>query len=149
MSQLKITLLISIIEIMNGDDAITIHHGTRDFVFRDSTIGYETHGMSIGSLGKDPAKFENVSNVLFQNITMQGGLYGARFKSWLGGKGLVENVTWAGIKMTNVTFPTYITQTYQDQSVSKKPNSSSSQAVELRGKYKNTPPPNRRHNLRN
>lgn len=118
---------------MNGDDAITVHGGAHDFIFRDSTIGYETHGMSIGSLGKDPATFEDISNILFQNITMQGGLYGARFKSWVGGKGLVKNVTWTGIKMTNVTFPAFVTQTYQDQSVTKNPSAGSSQAVEMQG----------------
>ncbi|QDS71687.1 hypothetical protein FKW77_008185 [Venturia effusa] len=102
-------------KIMNGDDAITVHTGTNDFVFRDSTIGYETHGLSIGSLGMTPSKTESLSNLLFQNITMMGGLYGARIKSWAGGKGLVTNVTWDNIKMTNVTFPAFVTQIYQDQ----------------------------------
>jgi polygalacturonase len=47
-------------------------------VFRDATIGYQTHGMSIGSL-KTGA---NVSNILFEDVTVATGLYAARFKSW-------------------------------------------------------------------
>jgi polygalacturonase len=119
-------------QILNGDDAITVHDGTHNFVFRNSTIGYETHGMSIGSLGKSPSKFENITNVLFDNITMQGGLYAARFKSWVGGNGLVRNVTWSNIKMTNVTFPIFVTQTYQDQAVTKNPSSDTGKAVDMR-----------------
>ncbi|TID22008.1 glycosyl hydrolase family 28 [Venturia nashicola] len=119
-------------KIMNGDDAVTIHDGTKNFIFKDSTIGYETHGMSIGSLGKDSSKSEQVSNLLFDNITMLGGLYASRFKSWAGGKGLVKNVTWSNIHITNVTFPAFVTQIYQDQSVAKGPKPASGQSVELR-----------------
>lgn len=89
--------------------------------------------MAIGSLGKDPARFENICNVLFKDIAMQGGLYGARFKSWVGGNGLVRNVTWSGIKVTNVTFPVMVTQTYRDQSVTKNSKTGTTQAVEMRG----------------
>jgi hypothetical protein len=41
-------------------------------------------------------------------------------------------VTWSNIKMTNITFPIFITQTYQDQSVTKNPNSGSTKAVKMR-----------------
>lgn len=119
---------------MNGDDAITVHDKTHDFVFRDSIIGFETHGMSIGSLGKDASKSESISNLLFQNITIDGGLYATRLKSWVGGQGLVKNVTWTGIKMRNVTFPAFITQKYQDQIVDKNTNTDNSQAVAMEGK---------------
>jgi hypothetical protein len=51
-------------------------------------------GLSIGSLGKSQGKFANVSNIHFDRITVAGGLYAARLKSWVGGQGLVENVTW-------------------------------------------------------
>jgi polygalacturonase len=118
--------------VFNGDDAITVHNGAHNFVFRNSTIGFETHGMSIGSLGKNPSSFENISNILFDDITMQGGLYAARFKSWKGGRGLIQNVTWSNIRIQNVTFPIFVTQTYQDQAVAKKAKSDDGQAVMMR-----------------
>lgn len=45
------------------------------------------HGLSIGSLGK-AGSVANVSNILFENAVMVNSLYGARFKSWSGGKGI-------------------------------------------------------------
>jgi hypothetical protein len=66
--------------------------------------------MSIGSLGKSQNKFANVSNIHFDRITVAGGLYAARLKSWVGGQGLVSNVSWTNIKIHNVTFPFFITQ---------------------------------------
>lgn len=54
-------------------------------------------GLSIGSLGKSQGKFANVSNIHFDRITVAGGLYAARLKSWVGGQGLVENVTWVSV----------------------------------------------------
>jgi Glycosyl hydrolases family 28 len=79
--------------IMNGDDAIAVQNGAHNISFTDSVIGYQTHGMSIGSLGSNPNAAASVSNIRFANVTVLGGLYAARFKSWKGGKGLVEHVT--------------------------------------------------------
>jgi hypothetical protein len=67
-------------------------------------------GLSIGSLGKSQGKFANVSNIHFDRITVAGGLYAARLKSWVGGQGLVSNVSWTNMKIHNVTFPVFITQ---------------------------------------
>ncbi|KFA78787.1 hypothetical protein S40288_08984 [Stachybotrys chartarum IBT 40288] len=113
--------------IYNGDDAFAINDGAHNVHIQRSTIGYETHGMSIGSLGSDVNKFYNVSNIHFEDITVAGGLYAARFKSWAGGQGLTENVSWKNIRTANVTFPIFITQTYSDQGVSSsaRPNNSS------------------------
>lgn len=47
------------------------------------------HGLSIGSLGKN-GQVANVSNILFENAVMMDELYGARFKSWSGGRGSVH-----------------------------------------------------------
>jgi len=80
--------------IFNGDDALAINNGAKDVVFENNVVGFETHGMSVGSLGQDPKVPANVHNILVNNITMHGGLYAARFKSWKGGNGLVTNVTW-------------------------------------------------------
>src|SRR6202012_4394020 len=69
--------------------------------------------------GANPNSAAEVSNILFRNITVKGGLYAARFKSWKGGKGLVSNVTWSDIRVENVTFPIFVTQTYQNQAAGK------------------------------
>ncbi|KAM0328640.1 hypothetical protein ACHAQA_005052 [Verticillium albo-atrum] len=115
--------------IYNGDDAFAISDGAKNVLVERSTIGYETHGMSIGSLGSTVSKFYTVSNIRFDDITVAGGLYAARFKSWAGGQGLVENVSWTNIRHHNVTFPIFITQTYGDQGKANtdRPNNSSVQ----------------------
>ncbi|KAI9045547.1 putative extracellular exo-polygalacturonase [Aspergillus affinis] len=101
----------------NGDDAIAVGSESHNIVFERNTIGYQTHGMSIGSLGKDPSDITNITNLRFEDVTVNGGLYAARFKSWAGGQGLVKNVTWKNIRVSNVTFPIFVTQSYLDQSV--------------------------------
>lgn len=108
-----ITILNSVI--YNGDDAVAIGSGSHDILFSGGTIGYQTHGMSIGSLGSDPSDFANVTDVRFEDITVINGVYAARFKSWLGGQGLVKNVTWSNVRVYNVTFPIFVTQTYYNQ----------------------------------
>ncbi|KIW30020.1 uncharacterized protein PV07_05799 [Cladophialophora immunda] len=101
--------------IFNGDDAIAVQAGASDILFRGGTIGYQSHGMSIGSLGQNQARWANVSNVRFDDVTVIDAVYAARFKSWIGGKGLARNVTWSNIRVYNVTFPIFVTQTYVNQ----------------------------------
>ncbi|KAF9892926.1 hypothetical protein FE257_000518 [Aspergillus nanangensis] len=103
----------------NGDDAIAIGSDSHDIVFARNTIGYQSHGMSIGSLGKDPSDFANITNLRFEDVTVIDALYAARFKSWTGGQGLVKNVTWKNIRVYNVTFPIFVTQSYWDQDSSR------------------------------
>ncbi|KAL9093873.1 MAG: hypothetical protein Q9165_003796 [Trypethelium subeluteriae] len=101
--------------IYNGDDAIAVQSGSYNVLFTNAVIGYQSHGMSIGSLGQDQSKFANVSNVRFDDVTAVNSVYGARFKSWLGGQGLAKNITWSNIRLYNVTFPIFVTQTYFNQ----------------------------------
>lgn len=68
--------------------------------------------MSIGSLGKNLNVTATVKNILFSDVTAVNALYGARFKSWIGGQGLVSNVTWENFHLHNVSFPIYVTQNY-------------------------------------
>lgn len=112
--------------IYNGDDAIAINSGAHNVNVRRLTFGYQSHGMSIGSLGKNAASYSNVSNIFFDDITVVSALYAARFKSWIGGQGLARNITWQNVRLYNVTFPIYVTQTYIDQSSStgERPNNS-------------------------
>ncbi|TFK63573.1 pectin lyase-like protein [Pluteus cervinus] len=93
----------------NGDDCISVINGARDVVVQNGFCGFSSHGLSIGSLGRDGAE-QTVANVLFKNWTMEGAVYGARFKSWTGGRGWAENVTWEDIKLVNVSTGIFITQ---------------------------------------
>jgi polygalacturonase len=101
--------------IFNGDDAIAVQSGAHDILFQGGTIGYQSHGMSIGSLGQDQATFDNVTNVHFDDITAINTVYAARFKSYQGGQGIAKNITWSNIRTYNVTFPIFVTQSYIDQ----------------------------------
>lgn len=101
--------------IYNGDDAIAVQSGSHGVLFQGGAIGYQTHGMSIGSLGQNQALFANVSDIHFDDVTVINGVYAARFKSWEGGQGLAKNVTWSNIRTYNVTFPIFVTQTYLNQ----------------------------------
>jgi polygalacturonase len=91
--------------IFNGDDAIAVQSGSHDVLFQGGTIGYQSHGMSVGSLGQNQASFANVTNIVFNDITAVNSVYAARFKSWVGGQGLAKNITWSNIRTYNVTFP--------------------------------------------
>ena len=73
--------------IYNGDDAFAVQSGAHDVSIQRATIRYASHGLSIGSLGQNQALFASVTNILFDDITCISTLYGARFKSWLGGQG--------------------------------------------------------------
>ena len=101
--------------IFNGDDAIAVQSGSRNILFQGGTIGYQSHGLSIGSLGQNQASKADVQNITFNDVTVIDAVYAARFKSWIGGQGLAKNVTWSNIRAFNVTFPIFITQSYFNQ----------------------------------
>ncbi|KAJ6114636.1 exopolygalacturonase C [Penicillium sp. IBT 16267x] len=101
--------------IYNGDDAIAVQSGSHNVVFERNTIGYQSHGMSIGSLGQTQSEFANVSNIHFEDVTVIDAVYGSRFKSWMGGQGIAKNITWKNIRVYNVTFPIFVTQSYTNQ----------------------------------
>ncbi|KAG8799632.1 hypothetical protein FRC17_007077 [Serendipita sp. 399] len=105
----------------NGDDCVSVVNGANGIVAKNGYCGFSSHGLSIGSLGRNGA-VHRVSNVLFENWTMEGAVYGARFKSWTGGRGLAENVTWRDIRNINVSTPIFVTQNYYDQDKGPRPN---------------------------
>ncbi|KAH8891176.1 exo-polygalacturonase [Thozetella sp. PMI_491] len=117
--------------IYNGDDAFAVGSGAHNAIIRRATIGYSTHGMSIGSLGSNPASFANVSNILFDDVTVIDGLYAARFKSWSGGQGLAQNITWNNIRVFNVSYPIFVTQVYYNQATTGPPTGPVTQAVNM------------------
>jgi polygalacturonase len=84
-------------------------NGARNVTAMNGYCGFSSHGLSIGSLGKNGSN-DSVENVVFNNWTMDGAVYGARFKSWTGGNGYAKNVSWSNIKLVNVSTAVYITQ---------------------------------------
>ncbi|KAJ7336379.1 pectin lyase-like protein [Mycena albidolilacea] len=106
--------------VVNGDDCITITNGAVNITFRDAYCE-GSHGLSttIGSSSNNT--FATGENLLFENVLMKSGLYGARFKSWTGGPGLTRNVTYRNIRFVDTVFPIYVTQNYFDQETGTRP----------------------------
>ncbi|KAK0201042.1 pectin lyase fold/virulence factor [Desarmillaria ectypa] len=72
----------------NGDDCVPVVNGVRDVLAQNGFCGFLSHGLSIGSLGKNGA-VQTVENI--------GAVHGARFKSWTSGRGYTTNGTWEDI----------------------------------------------------
>jgi polygalacturonase len=87
-----------------GDDNVVMS-GTNIYVAY-STFGVG-HGCSIGSITT-----KGVSNVTVDHVTMNGTTSGIRMKSARDRGGLVQNLTYSNMTMTNVQNPVYITSYY-------------------------------------
>ncbi|KAF8851495.1 hypothetical protein BDZ45DRAFT_717385 [Acephala macrosclerotiorum] len=76
--------------IFNGDDVTAVQSGSHNVLFQGGTIGYQSHGMSISSLGQNQASFANVANIHFDDITVINA-------------GLAKNITWSNFTWANFT----------------------------------------------
>jgi galacturan 1,4-alpha-galacturonidase len=63
----------------NGDDCVSVINGARDVLAKNGFCGFSSHGLSIGSLGRN-SSVQTVANVRFDNWTMDGAVYGARVR---------------------------------------------------------------------
>ena len=98
-----------------GDDNIALKAGRKvagreaavENVWVERCTFLHGHGMSIGS-----ETFGGVKNLTVTNCTFNGTTSGIRIKSARGKGGLVENLVYTDITMTNVDFPIYITSYY-------------------------------------
>ena len=81
-----------------GDDDFTCGGGTSDVLLTNNTYG-SGHGVSIGSYT------QGVSNIMVINCTFNGTDNGLRIKSDNDRSGLVQNISYYNIGMTNVHFP--------------------------------------------
>jgi polygalacturonase len=106
-------ILVENAHVVNGDDCLTLSNGATNIEFRDSFCA-NGHGVSIGSLETNAL----VQNFTAENIYVQNALYGARFKAWLNGNGVVENILYKNFYVDNCTIPIFITQSYYDQETS-------------------------------
>jgi polygalacturonase len=98
-----------------GDDNIALKSG-RKVVGREAAVEnvwverctfLHGHGMSIGS-----ETAGGVKNLVVTNCTFNGTTSGIRIKSARGKGGLVENLVYSDITMTNVDYPIYLTSYY-------------------------------------
>ncbi|KAL8121258.1 polygalacturonase At1g48100 [Apium graveolens] len=100
-----------------GDDCVSIQTGCSNVHIHHLNCG-PGHGISLGGLGKDKS-VACVSDIMVDNIIMQNTLYGVRIKTWQGGAGLVKNISFSHIKVSDVKVPIMIDQYYCDKHLCK------------------------------
>ncbi|XP_019457459.1 PREDICTED: probable polygalacturonase At3g15720 isoform X2 [Lupinus angustifolius] len=96
--------------IATGDDCIAIKGGTQ-FLKVSQVICGPGHGISVGSLGEN-GQNEFAEDIHVWNCTFNGASYGARIKTWPGGKGHVRAITFNNIKVNRTNYSLYIDQHY-------------------------------------
>lgn len=96
-----------------GDDCISIQTGCSNIYIHNVNCG-PGHGISIGGLGRDNTK-ACVSNVTVRDVNMFRTMTGVRIKTWQGGIGLVQDVRFSNIQVSEVQTPIMIDQFYCDK----------------------------------
>uniref|UniRef100_A0A164TBN6 Polygalacturonase n=1 Tax=Daucus carota subsp. sativus TaxID=79200 RepID=A0A164TBN6_DAUCS len=91
-----------------GDDCVSIQTGCSNVHIHHLNCG-PGHGISVAC----------VSDITVENIIMQNTLYGVRIKTWQGGAGLVKNITFSHIQVSDVKVPIMIDQYYCDKHLCK------------------------------
>ena len=99
-------ILIQNCDVSVGDDDFTCGGNTSNVLITGCTYGYG-HGVSIGSPTKG-----GVSNITVENCTFTNTECGIRIKSDRDRGGLLENLTYRNLKMTNVGIPILIYAEY-------------------------------------
>jgi len=94
----------------SGDDCVAILTGSSDIQIYDIVCG-PGHGISIGSLGEHNAR-DTVSNVVVRGANLTGTTNGLRIKTWQGGSGYAQNISFENVIMNNVFNPIIIDQYY-------------------------------------
>jgi polygalacturonase len=102
-------ILVQNCNISEGDDDFTCGGGTSGVLLTNNTYG-TGHGISIGSYTDSGG----VSNITVINCTMNGTVNGIRIKSDNDRGGLVQNISYSNIGMTNVDFPIQIYSYYDE-----------------------------------
>jgi len=93
-------VLVQNCNISTGDDDFTCGGGTHDVLVTNNVYG-NGHGISIGSYTDSGG----VSNITVINCTINGADNGLRIKSDNNRGGLVQNINYLNIGITNVNFP--------------------------------------------
>ncbi|TKA73655.1 hypothetical protein B0A55_06504 [Friedmanniomyces simplex] len=97
--------------VFNGDDCVAVNNGAHNVYITDM-ICEGGHGISLSGV-------DDISNVIFNNITSRNSLYATRFKSSLDSTGNVSDVHWQNIYVLNATFPVFATSVYFDQNTNR------------------------------
>ncbi len=104
-----------------GDDNIAIKPtagrtpGDKNFVVSNCVFRHG-HGLSIGG-----GSVNGLENLTVSNCTFNGTDSGIRIKTGRGNSGLVQNLTYENITMTNVKNPIYINDYYPERTAPKDP----------------------------
>lgn len=119
-------VLVQNCNISTGDDDFTCGGGTHDVLLTNNTYG-NGHGISIGSYTDSGG----VSNITVINCTINGADNGIRIKSDNDRGGLVQNISYINIGITNVNFPIQVYAYYNEYGTpsSISPYAASTQAV--------------------
>ena len=99
-------ILVQNCDISVGDDNFTCGGSTSDVLIRNNTYGYG-HGVSIGSYTSP-----SVSNITVMDCTFNNTDQGIRIKSDRDRGGLVQNISYYNLSMTNVMRPILIYTEY-------------------------------------
>ncbi|KAJ7193012.1 pectin lyase fold/virulence factor [Mycena pura] len=112
-------------QVSNGDDCVAIGSPCSNLHVQGLTCT-GSHGVSVAAKGGGSV---SVFNILVENVTFIDSLYGARYKSSGGDKGLATNIVYRNLFVNNVTFPVYVTQNDFDQSQAPPPPSNMSVTI--------------------
>merc|ERR1719361_616010 len=96
--------------VTSGDDNLVIKNGCQGVVAARLTFE-QGKGIAIGSLGERES-YGLVGDCHFSNITMAGTLFGARIKTWAGGRGIVRNITFQDLRLSGVGTALVLDQNY-------------------------------------
>ena len=99
-------ILVKDCDISTGDDNFTCGGGTSNVLITGCKYGYG-HGLSIGSYTRG-----GVENFLIENCSFTNTEAGIRIKSDRGRGGVVQNLTYRNLQMTNVGMPILIYAAY-------------------------------------
>ncbi|KAH9607223.1 hypothetical protein KSS87_021287 [Heliosperma pusillum] len=96
--------------IASGDDCVAIITGSKNITVTRVSCG-PGHGISIGSLGTSPK--DSVEKVVVKDCKIFDAMNGLRIKTWATNMpGMVNNILFDGISLTNVDNPIIIDQNY-------------------------------------
>ncbi|KAI3950956.1 hypothetical protein MKW92_021626 [Papaver armeniacum] len=113
-----------------GDDCVSI--GDRSSFVYVRNCHFVDLDTDIGSLGKG-GKNADVEEIHVERIEFVGTMFGARIKTYKGGKGYCRKISYKNSNFTNVMNPIFIDQFYLDVGVSDTPNALTTNCSNAKG----------------
>ncbi|CAL0333556.1 unnamed protein product [Lupinus luteus] len=93
-----------------GDDCIAIKGGTKFLNISNIQCG-PGHGISVGSIGGHKQE-DYASDIHVRNCSITGATGGVKIKTWPGGKGTVQRISFEHITVKQTNYPVHINQHY-------------------------------------